>query len=61
MLGKHLLENPALPGMEGVGRTAMPRLVPGRGEEGRAVSGWTGRQAGSPTVPGGAEDALSRP
>jgi amidophosphoribosyltransferase len=27
----------------------------------RAVSGWTGRRAGSATVPGGAEDALSRP
>ena len=31
------------------------------GIEQRAVSGWTGRQAGSATVPGGAEDALSRP
>jgi amidophosphoribosyltransferase len=29
--------------------------------EQRSVSGWTGRQAGSATVPGGAEDALSRP
>jgi amidophosphoribosyltransferase len=29
--------------------------------EERSVSGWTGRQAGSATVPGGAEDALSRP
>ncbi|MGZ4506503.1 MAG: amidophosphoribosyltransferase [Blastococcus sp.] len=28
---------------------------------GRAVSGWTGQQAGSATVPGGAEDALTRP
>jgi amidophosphoribosyltransferase len=28
---------------------------------GRAVSGWTGQQAGSATVPGGAEDALARP
>jgi amidophosphoribosyltransferase len=27
----------------------------------RSVSGWTGQQAGSATVPGGAEDALSRP
>ena len=26
-----------------------------------AVTGWTGRQAGSATVPGGAEDALTRP
>ena len=46
MLGKHVLE--------AAGRTAMPR-------EQRAVSGWTGQQAGSATVPGGAEDALSRP
>jgi amidophosphoribosyltransferase len=28
---------------------------------GRAVSGWTGQQAGSALVPGGAEDALTRP
>jgi amidophosphoribosyltransferase len=27
----------------------------------RAVTGWTGQQAGSPSVPGGAEDALMRP
>ena len=27
----------------------------------RAISGWTGQQAGSPMVPGGAGDALSRP
>ncbi|MGZ4632920.1 MAG: amidophosphoribosyltransferase [Actinomycetes bacterium] len=60
-LGKHLLENPQLPGMEGVGRTSMPRLQDGRVDEARAVTGWTGRQAGSATVPGGAEDALSRP
>jgi amidophosphoribosyltransferase len=26
-----------------------------------AVTGWTGQQAGSATIPGGAEDALSRP
>jgi amidophosphoribosyltransferase len=31
------------------------------GIEHRAISGWTGRQAGSATVPGGAEDALTRP
>jgi amidophosphoribosyltransferase len=31
------------------------------GIEHRAVSGWTGQQAGSATVPGGAEDALTRP
>jgi amidophosphoribosyltransferase len=29
--------------------------------EDRAVTGWIGRQAGSATVPGGAEDALRRP
>jgi amidophosphoribosyltransferase len=29
--------------------------------EERAVTGWIGRQAGSATVPGGAEDALRRP
>jgi amidophosphoribosyltransferase len=47
VLGKHVLEaaNP---------RTSMPR-----GQ--RSVSGWTGQQAGSATVPGGAEDALNRP
>jgi amidophosphoribosyltransferase len=28
---------------------------------GRAVTGWTGQQAGSAQVPGGAEDALARP
>ncbi|MFP5372924.1 MAG: amidophosphoribosyltransferase, partial [Actinomycetes bacterium] len=27
----------------------------------RAISGWTGQQAGSASVPGGAEDALTRP
>jgi amidophosphoribosyltransferase len=27
----------------------------------RALTGWTGQQAGSATVPGGAEDALLRP
>jgi amidophosphoribosyltransferase len=31
------------------------------GIEHRAISGWTGQQAGSATVPGGAEDALTRP
>jgi amidophosphoribosyltransferase len=36
--------------------TAMPRV-----DEHRSVSGWTGQQAGSASVPGGAEDALSRP
>jgi amidophosphoribosyltransferase len=34
--------------LEGIGRRA-------------AVTGWTGQQVGSATVPGGAEDALSRP
>ena len=29
--------------------------------EERAVTGWTGQQAGSAVVPGGAEDALQRP
>src|SRR5687768_11766153 len=31
------------------------------GIENRAISGWTGQQAGSASVPGGAEDALTRP
>ena len=31
------------------------------GYEDRAVTGWIGQQAGSATVPGGAEDALQRP
>ena len=31
------------------------------GIEHRAISGWTGQQAGSASVPGGAEDALTRP
>jgi amidophosphoribosyltransferase len=31
------------------------------GIEHRAISGWTGQQAGSASVPGGAEDALRRP
>jgi amidophosphoribosyltransferase len=46
VLGKHVLEAAA--------RAAQPR-------EQRSISGWTGQQAGSATVPGGAEDALSRP
>jgi amidophosphoribosyltransferase len=50
VLGKHVLE--------GLGRTAMPRLD---ADEQRSVSGWTGQQAGSAVVPGGAEDALRRP
>ncbi|SDC16637.1 amidophosphoribosyltransferase [Geodermatophilus telluris] len=49
VLGKHLLE--------GIGRTPMPKVS----EADRAVSGWTGQQAGSPSVPGGADDALRRP
>ena len=49
MLGKHVLE--------GIGRTQLP--LPEFEE--RAVTGWTGQQAGSATVPGGAEDALTRP
>jgi amidophosphoribosyltransferase len=54
MLGKHVLEG-GLP--NGVARTPMPRVDEGE----RAVSGWTGQQAGSPAVPGGADDALRRP
>src|SRR4051794_18495455 len=46
VLGKHVLE--------GIGRRAL-------GEEQVAVTGWTGQQAGSATVPGGAADALARP
>jgi amidophosphoribosyltransferase len=46
VLGKHVLE--------GIGRRALV-------EESPAVTGWTGQQAGSATVPGGADDALSRP
>jgi amidophosphoribosyltransferase len=49
VVGKHVLE--------GIGRTPMPKVS----EAERAVSGWTGQQAGSPTVPGGADDALRRP
>jgi amidophosphoribosyltransferase len=47
VLGKHVLEAAG-------SRTSMPRAQ-------RAVSGWTGQQAGSAVVPGGAEDALTRP
>jgi amidophosphoribosyltransferase len=32
-----------------------------RVDQDRAVSGWTGQQAGSASVPGGADDALTRP
>jgi amidophosphoribosyltransferase len=46
VLGKHVLE--------GIGRRALVEEIP-------AVTGWTGQQAGSATVPGGADDALSRP
>jgi amidophosphoribosyltransferase len=46
VLGKHVLE--------GLGRRALVEAAP-------AVTGWTGQQAGSATVPGGAADALSRP
>jgi amidophosphoribosyltransferase len=48
VLGKYVLE--------GRGQLPLPVL-----DEQRAVSGWTGQQAGSATVPGGAEDALTRP
>jgi amidophosphoribosyltransferase len=47
ILGKHVLE----------GRGQLPLPI----DERPAVTGWTGRQAGSATVPGGAEDALTRP
>jgi amidophosphoribosyltransferase len=53
VLGKHVLE--------GIGRTPLPMVAATPGPESRSVSGWTGRQAGSATVPGGAEDALTRP
>ena len=52
VLGKHVLE--------GIGRTPLPMAMP-RVDEQRSVSGWTGQQAGSASVPGGAEDALTRP
>ncbi len=42
--------------LEGRGQLPLPEF----GEE-RAVTGWIGQQAGSATVPGGAEDALTRP
>jgi len=38
--------------LEGIGR---------RVDQDRAVTGWTGQQAGSAAVPGGADDALTRP
>ena len=47
MLGKYVLE--------GRGQLPLPEF------EERAVTGWIGQQAGSATVPGGAEDALTRP
>jgi amidophosphoribosyltransferase len=49
VLGKHVLE--------GIGRRALSDPA----EPARAVSGWTGQQAGSPSLPGGADDALTRP
>jgi amidophosphoribosyltransferase len=49
VLGKHVLE--------GIGRRALSEPD----ETARAVSGWTGQQAGSPSLPGGADDALTRP
>jgi amidophosphoribosyltransferase len=52
VLGKHVLE--------GIGRTPLPMAMPTVDEQ-RSVSGWTGQQAGSAVVPGGAEDALTRP
>jgi amidophosphoribosyltransferase len=52
VLGKHVLE--------GIGRPPLPMAMP-RVDDQRSVSGWTGQQAGSASVPGGAEDALTRP
>jgi amidophosphoribosyltransferase len=43
--------------LEGIGR----RTLSETDETARAVSGWTGQQAGSATLAGGADDALSRP
>jgi amidophosphoribosyltransferase len=51
VFGKHVLE--------GIGRTPLPMAMPR--DDQRSVSGWTGQQAGSASVPGGAEDALRRP
>jgi amidophosphoribosyltransferase len=49
VLGKHVLD--------GIGR----RTLSASDDTARAVSGWTGQQAGSPALAGGADDALSRP
>ena len=53
VLGKHVLE--------GITRRTLPVLDDVDREAARAVSGWTGQQAGSPSTSGGADDALSRP
>ena len=53
LFGKHVLE--------GIGRTPLPMAESPSLTSARSVSGWTGQQAGSASVPGGAEDALSRP
>jgi amidophosphoribosyltransferase len=53
LLGKDVLE--------GIGRRASLPLLVEPEDAARAVTGWTGQQAGSATVPGGAADALSRP
>ncbi|MCW2697238.1 MAG: purF [Modestobacter sp.] len=49
VLGKHVLE--------GIGRRTLSDPEPAA----RSVSGWTGQQAGSPSLAGGADDALARP
>jgi amidophosphoribosyltransferase len=53
VLGKHVLE--------GISRRTLPVLDDVDRAAARAVSGWTGQQAGSPSTAGGADDALSRP
>ncbi|WP_324274649.1 amidophosphoribosyltransferase [Blastococcus brunescens] len=55
IFGKHVLE--------GIGRTPLPMAMSTSmpRDDQRSVSGWTGQQAGSASVPGGAEDALRRP
>jgi amidophosphoribosyltransferase len=58
VLGKHVLEGI---GRGLVGEDAARGLAAEDAEAARAVSGWTGRQAGSPMLPGGADDALTRP
>jgi amidophosphoribosyltransferase len=55
VFGKQVLER--VPG-----RTSLPMAAAMPcSDDHRSVSGWTGQQAGSASVPGGAEEALSRP